>query len=144
MSEKNKFIVIDEKPKRGQQSQKLKSKRPLWQKLFVALGAVFLLLSVGYVGLCVMITDCGSRYPTSLELTATEITIQNATVAANLTVTQRLPRVGDLLTLTASVGFDSATAISNQQTRLAATQNALLTAQARIIPTLTALATPVR
>jgi hypothetical protein len=134
--------VIDEKPKRGQEKVKRSTKRERWEITFFVLGVIFLALSAIYMGVCTIGLDVcsGLTSSSSIYLTVTLIVQQNATTEAQLSVTQGMPS-GEFGARASPDVPHIATSISVRQTRIAATQEALATRQAQIIPTLTALAT---
>jgi hypothetical protein len=135
--------IIDEKPKHGHEKVKQRPMQRMLGVVFVISCVIFLVLSFAYMGVCLIVTDCGYNGPSSLELIATDIVRQNMTTEANLTFLPDIdiPNVYDLQIATAESRFEHATSISYWQTRLAATQDALATQQAQIIPTLTAVVT---
>jgi hypothetical protein len=131
MAEKDKFVIIDEKPKRGHEKRRELPPPRMWKILFIVLGSVLLLGSASYAALCVLRSDfCAySSHPTSLELTATHIVwaVNPITLTQVMQTQERL---------------ETAAAISIQQTSPAATQAALGTQQAQLVGTVTPWLTP--
>lgn len=136
MSENDKFTIIDEKLKRKEKPKRI-SQSSRWQIVFVIMGMIVLVLGVSSVGLCFLMTDCGSGgYTPDLELTATSIVATNRQVANQLTETQ----IAFQAFSSVNPNFETVTAIAEAVVRARVTETPMV---ATITPTPTLRPAPV-